>query len=53
MGQNFYIYWLNEFKMETCSDVADTIEEARNIISHWVPNMDSGDTFKLIAKEDM
>lgn len=46
---NFYAKWFNDCGCEIACDGADTIEEIRTIISHWVPNLEPGD--KIVIEE--
>lgn len=43
-----YVYWYNDCGCEIgCEGPFTDVAEAQNVISHWVPNMEPGDTFKM------
>lgn len=43
----FYVRWFSNGDCEIGCDPANTIEEARTIISHWVPNLEPGDRIEI------
>lgn len=43
----FYVYWFNDCNCQIACEPANTIEEARNIISNWVQDLESGDLVKI------